>query len=186
MDCDYPSIKRMLDTNPALSHYYQKKVLPVVNEIQIELNRKKNIKYPKLNLREFADTFDAICTAYNLDSSCKEYYYSIMKQLNMAIYFSEKNKGMWVSNGCGIEPSVYDMALSIISSKKLKNVVDTMANEIQTPKPLTSYASVERLQDLEDCIELIQEVGKDSTTTVCIKAEPPARIDPYASEFGNY
>ena len=186
MDCDYPSIKRMLDSDPAMSHYYQKRVLLVVNDIQKELSRKKIIKYPKLNIREFADTFGAICTAYNLDLSCKEYYFSIMKQMNMAIYFSEKNKGMWMTNGCGIDPKVYDMALNLLSTRKLQKVIDNMAQEIEIPKPLSSYASVERLQDLEECIILIQEVSKDSTSTACVKTDPPVSVDPYTSEFGNY
>lgn len=186
VDCDYPSIKRMLDSDPAMSHYYQKKVLPYVNDIQRELSRKKVIKYPKLNIREFADNFTAICMAYNLDHSCKEYYHSIMKQMNMAIYFSEKNKSMWNNNGCGINPSVYDMALNIITERKINKVINNMSQEIQSPAPFTSYANIERLHDLEECIVLIKEVSKDSTTTECVKSVTPPPVDPYSSEFGNY
>ncbi|MBR7091140.1 MAG: hypothetical protein IKC79_01645 [Clostridia bacterium] len=186
MDCDFQSVKLMLDANPVLSHYYQKKVLPFVSEIERQLSSQKSINYPKLNIREFANNFDAICTAYDLNIKHNKYYYSIMKQMNMAIYFSEKNRLMWFNHDVGVNPPIYDMALSIISTKKLNSVIDAISREIQYSPPFSNYQAVENIQDLQEYAELIESVKKDSTKASTVSSGSGAKPDPYFSEFGNY
>ena len=62
----------------------------------------------------------------------------------------------------------------------------SITEEIRTPKPMSSYANVERLRDLEDCVQLIRDLSQDSTSLARIEEDPPANVDPYFSEFGNY
>lgn len=182
-DCDYQSVKRMLETNPALTYYFKRKVSPCVAQLQRELDINKSINYPKLDIKEFTDNFDAICSAYSLDYSQRDYHQSIMQELNMAIYFGEQNRVMWSQNNCGVNPAVYDIALSFVSLNKLNNTLEKITDELETFRVKWGV----RPRDLEDYKELILALRDDSTSVSCVRLDEPL-VDELQlpSEFGNY
>ena len=154
-------IHEWLEGNPSIEYFYKKRLKPYVTQLSKRIGE-KNYRYEMLDCKIFYNTFDTLNKGFGVTKEQNEFYNRINRELKLAIFFSEENKKGWYEGKKGVNPEIFDLAVSEMTSRKILTSLNNIKKTISEAELSGKKMNIEIKKDLVDYSNMISEIYFDS------------------------